>query len=74
MVTIQQALQEAMRTGRWFRPVSWTGCGVALCVYNEAIMIVPGACGARPAYFPDAPDILGEWEVVEPDTVNGERQ
>ena len=65
------------RRGVWCRPVSWRGAGQALvwdtASPNRGWKRVPSFRGGDLALMPTLPDMLGEWEVVSPDVVHGER-
>jgi hypothetical protein len=53
----------------WARPIKWRGSGQALYLYNGCRpAIVPSAKGGLP-WYASVEDILGDWEVVNPDTV-----
>ena len=71
-MTLQAALQISVERDEWFRPVSWRGCRMALCVRYGEVQSVPHAHGGERALFPNPDDILGEWEVVSPEVVNSE--
>jgi len=66
---IDEAIQVALYTGEWFRPVTWKGSGHALHAYQgHRISIVPSLTGGF-TWHPKVEDILADWEVLDPNTV-----
>ena len=57
----------------WFRPVSWKHCREAYCVIDGDIYLVPTSRGGSPQFTRFPSEIVGEWEIVDPDVVlNGD--
>ena len=57
----------------WFRPIRWIGHGAAYCLKDGYAMMVPTAKGGEYTMTFMAKELIGEWEIVHPDVVLGER-
>ena len=72
-MTIQEAVDRAVRDDAWIRPVAWRGTGAALEVSGIYVRHVPFLHGHEPVYYQVCvADVLGEWETVTPDVVHAE--
>ena len=74
---IQEALKLTLRENKkgnwvWCRPVDWRCVGIAICIQDEKLRMVPDPRGGI-RWIPSFTDLVNNWEVVEPDIVLGER-
>lgn len=72
---VEMTISEAIRNSgdNWFRPVKWGGAGMAYCLKNGSTHLVPSLRGGDCSMTHDADALAGDWEIVTPDTVLGER-
>jgi hypothetical protein len=66
---LHEALSEAQDGEMWFRPVDWSGTSYAYVVRGGYTHLVPNHKGGHLEMTAKATLLLGEWEVVSPDTV-----
>lgn len=57
----------------WFRPVSWRGSGQAYTIILGSTYVVPSSKGGEIGMTTNPTELAGEWEIVNADTVLGER-
>ena len=69
-------ISEAIRKsdGNWFRPIKWRGGGMAYCLKGGDTHQVPSARGGDCGMTHDADALVGDWEIVTPNVVLGERR
>jgi hypothetical protein len=68
-----EALAAAQESDSWFRPVDWSGTSYAYVVRNGYTHLVPNHKGGPLEMTAKTILLLGEWEVVSPDTVMAEQ-
>ena len=71
---LHEAIEQHSKNGNWFRPIAWAGTGYAHTVSEGNVCQVPGKSGAAPGITPNADDLSGDWQCVDPDTVLAERE
>jgi len=66
------AARMAEAEGLWFRPLSWQGAGIALEVKGDYLYVRTNPISGSEQYRGRFSHLFREWEVVNPDVVNGE--
>ena len=77
-MTLQEAIAEMQKpetVRHWFRPVSWRGLGQAfdLSIGGKRVEFVPTPRGGSDYMTTAVSDLIGDWELVEVETVLDER-
>jgi len=72
-MNIQEAVQLGKDQDSWFRPVSWRGSGLGVEVVGNSLFVSPNPTGRCQEYVPTYQELVGEWEVIEPDFVLDKR-
>jgi len=73
-MNIKEAFEMIFETGDWVRACDWKGCGKAVTYSkHKGVILVPTAHGGVP-WCPSHKDVVGEWELVDPNEVCGESE
>jgi len=59
----------------WIRPRAWKGQRAAFMmdfagIRGKNLVFVPSSIPYPPSYFPPISDLLADWEIIDPETVN----
>ena len=68
-LTLVEAIKLAQETDQWFRPMHWSGVGVAFCCKDGLTNRVPSPTYRDLHMTPDIASLLSDWEVVKSSVV-----